>query len=135
MFYTERFERLLQEQCILDSLNSKSILQEPYCSVFASGSEEVRNYLEETYNTDHSDELNTDSRAITETQYINESNSEEEYEIFKSGPFTETQCNEKSNSSTDNLFYSSLLDLRKETVQIMINMARSRREGLRNRFS
>lgn len=135
MFYTERFERLLQEQYISESVNNKSILQEPYGSVFASGSEEVRNYLEETYNIDHSDALNTDSGAIIEMQCINESNPEEEYEIFKSGPFTETQCNEKSNSSTDDLFYSSLLDLRKETVQNMINMARSRREGLRNRFS
>lgn len=115
---------------MLESLKSKSILQEPYYSVFTSGCEGVRNYVEKTYNSYHFDELNTNSGRITEAQCINESNPEEEYEIFKSGPFTKTQCNEKSNSSTDDLFYSSLLDLRKETVQNMINMARSRREGL-----
>lgn len=135
MFYTERFERLLQEQYISESLNSKNILQELDSSVFTSGGEKVLNFLEETDNRDHLDNLNANPGPTTETHYISDSNFEEEYEIFKSGPFTETQCNEIPNSSMGDWFYSSLVDLRKATVQNMINMARSRREGLRNRFS
>lgn len=118
-----------------ESLNSKSILQKPYFSVFTSGIEKVRNCSVETYNRDPSEEINTNSGCITETHCISKSNSEEIYEIFKSGPFRDYQYNEKSNFSTDDLFYLSLLDLRKATVQNMINMARSRREEIRNRFS
>ena len=56
-----------------------------------------------------------------------QSDSDEEYEIFKSGPYTKTDYVRKCKSKDG--------DLKKITVQKMINMARSRRQGLAKRCS